>query len=207
VKYYPVFLNLKGKKAVVIGGGKVAERKVRALLKAGAIVSIISPDITGNLKKFKDQGLITHRKRQYKKDDLKNAFLVIAGTSFGKINKKVAQDAKHLINVIDDPSVGNFIAPSVVNRGPLTIAISTGGASPAVAKDIRKEIESLYGAEFTQYLRFLKQMRKKTRDGINDYKKREEFLKSLASRKIFNGLRNKKTTQILDNIRKEYSKK
>jgi len=191
VKYYPVFLNLKGKKAVVVGGGKVAERKAINLIKAGASVKVISPDITKALEKLKRKGLLTHIKRHYKKDDLKDAFIVIAGTSSAQTNTKIAQDARHLINVIDTPSEGNFIAPSIVKRGPLTIAISTEGSSPAVAKAIRKELEKLYGTEFTHYLRFLKMMRGKAIKEIKDDKKREEFLKSLASEKIFNMLRKK----------------
>jgi precorrin-2 dehydrogenase/sirohydrochlorin ferrochelatase len=191
VKYYPVFLNLRGKKAVIVGGGKVAERKAINLIKAGASVKVISPNITKALEKLKRMGLLTHIQRHYKKGDLKNAFIVIAGTSSAQINTKIAQDARHLINVIDTPSEGNFIAPSLVNRGPLTIAISTEGSSPAVAKTIRKELEKLYGSEFTHYLRFLKTMRRKAMKEIEDDKKREDFLKGLASEEIFNLLRKK----------------
>jgi len=190
VKYYPVFLNLKGKKAVVVGGGKVAERKVVNLLKAGASVKVISPDITKALEKLKRRGSLTHIKRHYKRGALiKDAFIVIAGTSSAQINTRVAQDARHLINVIDTTSEGNFITPAIVKRGPLLIAISTEGSSPAVAKSIRKELEELYGTEFTHYLRFLKTMRRKAKKEIKDSKKREKFLNSLASEKIFNLLR------------------
>lgn len=198
MKYYPVFLNLKGKNAVVIGGGKVAERKVLTLLKAGAIVKVISPDVTDNLNRLKKKGLLTHLKRHFRDGDIKDAFIVIAGTSSVRINTKIAQDARclrksslPLINIVDNPSDGNFIAPSVVKRGPLTIAISTQGCSPAVAKTVRKELEKLYGTEFTHYLRFLEQIRKKALKKIKDRRQRAVLFKGLASEKIFNTLRKK----------------
>lgn len=198
MKYYPVFLNLKGKNAVVIGGGKVAERKVLTLLKAGAIVKVISPDVTDNLNRLKKKGLLTHLKRHFRDGDIKDAFIVIAGTSSVRINTKIAQDARclrksslPLINIVDNPSDGNFIAPSVVKRGPLTIAISTQGCSPAVAKTVRKELEKLYGTEFTHYLRFLEQIRKKALKKIKDTRQRAVLFKGLASEKIFNTLRKK----------------
>ncbi|MEF9475852.1 MAG: bifunctional precorrin-2 dehydrogenase/sirohydrochlorin ferrochelatase [Candidatus Mariimomonas ferrooxydans] len=205
MKYYPVFLKLNAKKAVVIGGGKIAERKARVLIKAGASVKIISPAITKPLERLKKKGLLAHVKRNYRKGDLKDAFIVIAGTSSVKTNSKIARDARYLgipgsvpgnrnndsllINIIDTPSEGNFIAPSIVKRGPLTIAISTTGCSPAVSKTIRKELEKLYGNEFTHYLRLLEKIRKKAMKEIKNDKKREEFLKKLASEKIFNALR------------------
>ncbi len=198
MKYYPVFLNLEGKNAVVIGGGRVAERKALTLLKTGALVTVISPTITKSLEKLRKKRVITHIKREYRKGDLKNAFLVIAGTFSVKTNTQIAQDSKRistrsqlLINVIDTPSEGNFITPSLIKRGPLTIAISTEGNSPAVAKTVRKELEKLYGNEFSHYLKFLGLIRKKAIQEIKNDKKREEFLKGLASEKIFNTLRKK----------------
>ncbi len=215
MRYYPVFLNLSGKKTVVVGGGKTAERKVITLLKAGALVKVISPKITTTLEKLRGKDLLTHLKRHYKKGDIKGTFLVIAGTSSARINTKIAQDAKHpgigpeasgrLINVIDTPSEGNFIAPSIVKRGLLTIAISTEGSSPAAAKVVRKEIEKLYGVEFTHYLRFLGKMRKKAINEIKDNKKREKLLKGVASQKIFNTLRKKGASHTSKLVRKKFS--
>jgi precorrin-2 dehydrogenase/sirohydrochlorin ferrochelatase len=191
VKYYPAFLDLKDKKAVVVGGGSVAERKVRLLIQAGASVTLISPDITENLSRLAEKGQVSHVRRNYRKGDLKGAFIVIAGTSSSTINTKVAQDAAHLVNVIDAPSEGNFIVPSVVRRSPLTIAISTEGVSPAVSKAIRKEVEHQYGREFASYLKFLEAVRAKALKHIINAKKREGFLKSLASEERLSTLRGK----------------
>lgn len=192
MKYYPVFLNLKGVKAVVVGGGRVAERKVVTLLKAGALVKIISPAITKTLEKYKKQGLVSHIKREYRQGDLKDAFIVIAATSSPQTNSRVEDDSKNLprlINVVDTPSMGNFIVPSIVNRGHLTIAISTEGSSPALSKAVRKELEEIYGAEFSDYLKFVKSIRNQAMNKIKNSVDREKFLKSLASEEVFRTLR------------------
>lgn len=194
MKYYPVFLNLSNKRAVVVGGGKVAERKVRVLIRAGASVKVVSPHITKYLESLEKDGRIHHVKRSYRKGDLKDAFLVIAGTSSASTNEKIARDARYLVNVIDTPTEGNFIAPSIVKRGALTIAISTGGSSPAVAKTIRKELEKLYGSEFTHYLRLLEKIRRKIMREIQDGKEREKLLKKVASEEIFNTIRKEGTS-------------
>ena len=138
MKYYPAFLDLNNRKVVVVGGGRVSERKVRSLLKAGAVVEVVSPTVTTGLKKLNDQGKIRHKKKRYAKGDLRGAFVVIAGTSSGAVNEKIAQDSECLVNIIDIPADGNFIVPSLIRRGNLTIAISTGGASPAISKAVRK---------------------------------------------------------------------
>jgi precorrin-2 dehydrogenase/sirohydrochlorin ferrochelatase len=205
MRYYPVFLHLRDKKAVVIGGGRIAERKVLTLIKAGSKVTLISPEITDRLERLRKKGLLTYIKRNYRKGDLKDAFIVIAGTPSEQVNKKIARDARHLINVIDNPSEGNFIVPSIVRRGPLTIAISTEGISPAMAKAIRKELEKQYDSEFGRYLKFLESMRKKALNEIKDKKERERFLKSLASKEIFNILRKKDTKRLFKQIKAEFS--
>ena len=189
MKYYPAFLDLNSKKTVVVGGGSVAERKVRLLLKAGAVVKVISPSLTSNLTKLKEQGRIKHLCRNYKKGDLKNAFIVIAATSSPEINVKIAHESDHLVNVAAPPSEGNFIVPSIVKRGPLTLAISTEGSSPAVSKAVRKEVEVHYGREFARYLRFVEKVRKQAIQQIKDKGKREKFLNSLASEESFYILR------------------
>jgi precorrin-2 dehydrogenase/sirohydrochlorin ferrochelatase len=187
--YYPAFINLCGKNCVVIGGGKVAERKIVSLLGAGAEVTVISPDLTDTLERHKKRGRIKHIERDYKKGDLKNAFLVIAATSDERINSRVSGDAPFLVNVVDRPELANFIVPSVVSRGPMTIAISTSGASPAMAKAVRKELEFLYNKDFGHFLAFLRQLRKKAMRDIPENKERERLLKEAASKEILSILR------------------
>ncbi len=206
MKYYPAFIDIQNRKAVVVGGGSVAARKVRSLLKAGAKVTVISPELTASLKKLKQEGLIRHLQRIYRKGDAKGAFIVISGTSSAEINAAIAGEAEQLVNVVDLPSRGNFIVPSVVRRGPLTIAVSTEGASPAVSKAIRKEIEKNYGTEFARYLRFVEKVRKLAADTIPDRKKREQFLKSLAAEKRFSALRSKGFDRVSEEILSKLNK-
>ena len=189
--YYPVFLNLDGKKAVVVGGGKVAERKVASLIAAGADVTVVSPSLTRWLRKALSEGRIRFISRPYRKNDVRGAFLAIAATDSPDTNRMVSRDAPALVNVVDVPAECNFIAPSVVRRGQLLIAISTGGASPAFSKSLRKELQVCYGPEFSGYLKFVKEIRRKAMTAIPQGNVRERFLKGLASEEILSMLRAK----------------
>ena len=180
ISYYPILLNLKGKKCVVVGGGKVAERKALSLLKSGAKITVISPECTVRLKKENLTGRIKYISRRYKNGDLKNAFLVIAATDAGETNRKISEDAPYLVNVVDMPLLCNFIVPSVVRRGPLTIAVSTSGVSPSLARTIKKELEGLYGREFEEHLNYIKKIRVRSLAGIKNNKERTKFLRGLS---------------------------
>jgi len=200
LNYYPVFLNLKAKKTVVVGGGKVAERKVLSLIKTGADVTVISLDITRRLLREKTAKRIGHIQRAYKKGDLKGAFLVVAATNSPDINRKISAEAPALVNVVDVPLLCNCITPSIVKKGDLTIAISTGGTSPAFSKAIRKELEKQYGNEFSSYLRFIKKVRAEAMASIKEKNAREKFLKGLASEKILDSLRKKGLAEVRKSI-------
>lgn len=188
-QYYPVFLDITGRSCAVVGGGSVAERKVLGLLKAGARVKVISPELTKRLQKEKSLGRIKHINRRYRKTDLKDVFLVIAATDSEEENRKISEEKTPLVNVVDRPELCNFIVPSTVKRGPLVIAVSTSGASPAMARAIRKELERLYGREFGTYLKGLQRLRAGARREIKDKKERLRFFKSLASDKVIKKLR------------------
>lgn len=190
--YYPIYLDLKGKRCIIIGGGKVAERKCLPLVKAGAVVTVISPQITKRLEYYKKRGNIKHIKRTYRRGDLKSPFLVIAATDSEEINKKVYLDTRHrniLLNVVDNPELCNFIVPSIFERGDLKIAISTGGSSPAIAKRIRKELEAIYKPEFSRYLNFIRGIREQIKLKVRNRKEKADMLNYLASEEIFDTLR------------------
>ena len=142
--YYPVFLNLQGRPCIVVGGGVIAERKARYLLECGATVTVVSPDVTEQVATWAREGRLTWRPRRYRGGDLRDAFLAIAGTDDASVNEDVAAEAERervLLNVVDAPPLCGFIAPAIVERGPVTVAISTSGASPALARRLRERME------------------------------------------------------------------
>ncbi|HSW63061.1 MAG TPA: bifunctional precorrin-2 dehydrogenase/sirohydrochlorin ferrochelatase [Dissulfurispiraceae bacterium] len=179
--YYPAFLDLSGKKCVVVGGGTVAERKVRSLCAAGAFVTVVSPQLSRDLELLHANGTIQYIAQKYRRGDLRGAFLVIAATSDIAVNERVAKDAAGLINVADQPESGNIIVPSSVKRGQLVIAVSTLGASPALSRTIRKELETLYPAAVAAYLAFIGSLRKKAMSSIQSPWKRAQFFREIAS--------------------------
>ncbi len=179
--YYPAFIDLRERPCIVIGGGKIAERKVAALLRSGAKVTVISPSVTGMVAKYAGRKRITYIKRKYRKGDLENAFLVIAATSDERVNREVSLDAPCLLNVVDAPELANFIVPSVIKKGPLALAVSTSGASPALAKSIRKELELLYNNKFGAFVDFLGKQRKNALRDIADERTRKRVIKEIAA--------------------------
>jgi siroheme synthase-like protein len=160
--YHPIFLNIKGRKCVVVGGGQVALRKVNALLKHGANVEVISAAPCQELGKLADMGEVHILSRDYAPGDLVGALIAIAATDNSKTNKEVAREAKErgtLINVVDDPDSSDFIVPSYLSRGDVTIAVSTGGRSPALARKIRVNIEKGFGTEYASLASLVSEVR------------------------------------------------
>lgn len=157
---YPVFLDLADQPVVVIGAGSVAARKVKTLLAAGAKVTVISPAAEPAIRKLAAAGKLHWVRRAYRHGDLRGACLVVAATDNLDVNRAVSVDARRrklLVNCIAPPAAGNFIVPSLIQRGGITLAISTGGASPAFAKRLRLDLERFLG---NRYPALLKRMAK-----------------------------------------------
>ena len=158
MKYYPVFWDIADKKCVVVGGGEVAARNVKRLLDCGAKVSVVSPELNLELAALKKDNRIAHIPSKYGSKDIEGAALVIGATDNEEINAAISQDATAKgipVNIVDDPQKCDFILPSIVERGDLTIAISTCGNSPALASHLREELESRYGVEYDIFLKIL----------------------------------------------------
>jgi precorrin-2 dehydrogenase/sirohydrochlorin ferrochelatase len=158
LRYYPINLDIKDKQCLVIGGGKVAERKVETLLSCGARVRVVSPELTLHLQGLAGEKKITHAARGYQSGDLNGVFLVVACTDDPDVNIAVSSEAQRkniLCNIVDKPDLCNFIVPSMVIRGDLLITISTAGRSPALAKKLRQELEDAYGREYADFLRIM----------------------------------------------------
>jgi siroheme synthase-like protein len=150
-KYYPVFLSIRGKRCAVVGGGEVALRKAKVLLDYGADVVVISPHICPELAELYRTGKLCAIDREYRSNDLAGVFIVIAATDDNRINRLVSSDARKkgvLVNVVDDADKSDFIIPSRLSKGNITIAISTGGKSPALARKLRLKLEDDLGDEY-----------------------------------------------------------
>lgn len=166
--YYPISLDIDGKRCVVIGGGEVALRKVNTLLEHDAIVQVISPELCSELEDWLAAGRIIVSKRSYADGDLAGAFVVIAATDDADVNRRAAAEAEKLgvlVNVVDVPELSNFIVPSHLRRGDLSIAVSTGGASPALARRIRERLEGEFGDEYAALLALVGRARSELRRG------------------------------------------
>jgi siroheme synthase-like protein len=168
--YYPILLNIEGRKCLVVGGGKVALRKVKVLLEHGANVEVVSPVFCSEINQLAADGAIRAIQRDYKSENLQHAFIAIAATDDAKTNKRVASEARRrgvLTNVVDDPKKSDFIVPSYFERGDIIIAVSTSGRSPALARKIRRQLEANFQDEYGQLALVADEVRSKLkRQGI-----------------------------------------
>lgn len=179
-KYYPVNLLLENKKCTVLGAGSVAERKVKRLLRCGSKVSVISPKISPGLKALLKKKKIVFKKRKAVLKDLSGAYLVISATGSRKFNSEVASYCRRkniLVNVVDSPQDCSFILPAVLSKAGLTIAISTGGVSPALSKRIRQDLEKQFRGPYGGYLALMKKLRPQVMRKIKDAGQRKAFFK------------------------------
>ncbi len=183
MKFYPLFLDLRSRACLVVGGGSVAERKVRSLLAAEAAVSVVSPALTAGLDALAADNAIAYRNKEFAEEDLGNAFLVIAATDSPAVNVQVAAACRErgvLVNVAAPPEASDCIVPSVLERGELQIAISTGGSGPALAKKVRLELEAQFGPEWERFLLALGRIRKRILAEIPQEEKRRSLFQALA---------------------------
>ena len=191
MRYLPVFLKLDGERCLVIGGGQVAERKVHALLETEARVTIVSPKLTPGLTAMADEGTINHTRRRYQPGDLGDAVLVYVAVNDRELGARVAAQAHRRgipVNVADAPELCSFIAPSVMRRGGLQIAVSTSGASPALARTIREELEARFGPEYDLALEILGAARRLLRKRDPDPRSRARKLGGLAESGLVDSL-------------------
>jgi len=175
MKFYPAYLDLRGRSCLIVGGGSVAERKALSLLEAGADVTIISPLLSHKLTELSTSGKITHRQKIFEQEDISGEFLVIAATGAPEVNISVARACKErnvLVNVVVPPEESTFIVPSVVERGDLLIAVSTSGVSPGLSKKIRQELEKIYGPEYGLFLDKLTVVRKRVLNEVTSEQER-----------------------------------
>jgi|SRR5690349_16354261 len=166
--YFPAFLDLRGRRCLVVGGGVVAERKVHGLLECGARVTVVSPALVPGLAQLAMVGRVDYRARRFRKIDVRRCVLVIAATGVRVIDDAVAAGARRhgaLVNAVDRPARCDFIYGSVLRRGELQIAVSTGGRAPALAREIRRRLEPVIGVEYAALVERVGRARRAARAG------------------------------------------
>jgi siroheme synthase-like protein len=167
MSYYPIWVEMTGRRCVVIGGGVVGERKVEGLLQSGAEVTLIGPDLTERLEAWAKEGAIRHVSRPYRRGDLIGCEVAFAATDDPELNATIHKDAREQkiwLNAADDPAHCDFILPAVHRRGHLTMAVSTGGGSPAAARAIRDELGKYLTDDFGQLVEIASEVRRELRE-------------------------------------------
>ncbi|MBI4436192.1 MAG: bifunctional precorrin-2 dehydrogenase/sirohydrochlorin ferrochelatase [Candidatus Omnitrophica bacterium] len=202
--YYPVNLDVREKRCLVVGGGEVAYRKVKGLLRAGALLTVVAPQLGEKLKRLGKAGRIRVLQVRFKERHLKNHFLIIVATDDPTTNSfigKLCQKKNLLVNVVDQPEDCTFTVPSLFKRGPLTIAISTNGSSPALSKKIRKDLEKKYGKEFGEFLDLMAEMRKEVIRRIPSSRNRKRRFEKVISSNVLTLLQKGKRPEAKKRIR------
>jgi len=181
--FYIACLRLRGRRCVVIGGGEVGLEKVEGLLACDAEVTLVAPEAHPELAQLALEGSIRWEQRRYRADDLEGCLIVIAATSDTDVNISVFEDAEAramLVNVVDVPPLCNFILPAIVRTGPLAVAISTAGASPALAKRMKREIGELFGEPYALFAVLLNDARGWAKATLPTYQDRKRFFESIV---------------------------
>ena len=180
--YLPIFLKVEDRPCLVVGGGNVAARKVSLLMRAGAVITIVSPALGDELRVLLEQGAITHVAREFQDEDLEDCVLVIAATDDEAVNRSVSKSANSRripVNVVDSPDLCSFIMPSIIDRSPVQIAVSTGGASPVLARLLRSRLESYIPAAYGRLAKLVDEYRQRVKQRFTTTDQRRYFWESI----------------------------
>lgn len=206
MRYYPICLDVKDKRCVIVGGGEVSARKITFLLNCGANIVVISPQINEEINAFVQEKRIEWICREYQSNDLNDAFFVIVATDDSGLNKRIsieARDARVLVNVASSEEDSTFILPAVLNRGSLGIAISTEGKSPALAKKIRDDLSEMFGKEYIRFVDLLGSLRQIVKITFDNQSKRSIIWNKLLNSELLDLLK-KGRTDMIDTVLKRY---
>ncbi|MCX7766322.1 MAG: bifunctional precorrin-2 dehydrogenase/sirohydrochlorin ferrochelatase [Candidatus Sumerlaeia bacterium] len=187
-RYFPLLLNIEGKKCLIVGGGRVAYRKAKIMLSFGAKVTIIAPQLSRTIKLLARNPHLVLKQRKVKRTDLRGAELVFSATNDTQLNARIASWAKAdsiPVNVVDSPELCTFIMPAILQRGALQIAISTAGEFPALAQKIRNELAHLFPPDFSAFLKLLGKYRRKLIKSKYDEQTKKTLLSKLCSDYIY----------------------
>ena len=199
MRYYPINLDIQKRNCLVVGGGGVGTRKVDNLLKCGARVTVISPEISTKLQDLSKTEPLTLKFRPYRSADLEGMFLVIGATDDEALNQQISRDAEArntLCNIADRPEVCNFILPAIVQRDDLVITISTSGKSPALAKKLRKKLDRQFGQEYGDMLKLMGAIRKKLLSQDHEPEAHKPLFEQLIDNGMLDLIRDTNTEEI-----------
>ncbi|MHC1684674.1 MAG: bifunctional precorrin-2 dehydrogenase/sirohydrochlorin ferrochelatase [Clostridiaceae bacterium] len=192
MNYYPIMINLHKRLCLIIGGGKVAYRKISELLENEVEIKIISKDINDDIKRLIDEEKVSYIGSEYKSEFLEKVFLVIIATNDKELNKKILQDCLErniLVNSVDNPKESNFIQPSKINKGDITISISTNGKSPILSKIIKNKVSEIIDNSYSDYIDILGEYRTKALLYIDNEALRREFFIKITNEAYLNEIR------------------
>jgi precorrin-2 dehydrogenase/sirohydrochlorin ferrochelatase len=203
MKYYPVNLNIAGKKVLVVGGGSVASRKVERLHEREADITVIAPEISEEIKKLADKKALKIVEREYKTGDEKGSFAVFCAVSAEEENSRMEKKLYErcvkkniLINIADKPDFCTFTLPALVSRGEFDIAIFTSGHSPRLARKIREDLEKVYGEEYDTYVKILGFIRKEIKLKKYPQSKNQELFEELINSDLFELIKDKRFSEV-----------
>jgi siroheme synthase-like protein len=182
--HYIACLNLKGRRALVVGGGAMGLEKAEGLMVCGADVHLVSPEVGPELEQLAAEGSLTWSKREYETGDLEGCLFAIACTDSTDMNIRIYEEAEAramLVNIVDVPPLCNFILPAIVRTGAIAVAISTRGASPALAKRMKREISELFGTEYARMAELLNEVRGWAKGTLPTYNDRKEFFEEIVN--------------------------
>lgn len=188
MSFYPVNLNLANKRCAVVGGGKIAWRKVITLLKAQALITVISPIICQPLMQLVEKEKIIYHAKSYCLGDLHDFFLVVCATNSSDVNKSAAIEAKEhnsLVNVVDDSFPSDFTVPAQVRQGDLLLTVSTNGKSPAFTRLLKEQLAEIYNENYAKFLQMISVLRIELKEQITDSKEREMIWQQIMTKEIF----------------------
>jgi precorrin-2 dehydrogenase / sirohydrochlorin ferrochelatase len=203
MEYYPIYLNIRNKRCLVVGGGNVALRKIDGLLKAGAKVDVVAPDCDKIIIDYAEKGIINIFLREFIDSDIDGANLVIGATDYSEVNNRIYELASQNnipVNIVDCPDLCTFIVPSIIDKGKLLISISTQGTSPAFARKIREELEMQFGDEYNIFLKIMEEIRLLLPHGIRNQKERQAFYEALTDSELLTLCKNKDSAKITELI-------
>lgn len=190
--YYPIYIDIEERDVVIIGGGNVCARKAETMMRYGACVTVVAPDLTTEIEQWADDGKLTVRRKQYEESDVEGATIVIASTDDQSVNERVAADCRRRripVNVVDVTPLCEFIVPAIVESGSIQIAVSTAGKSPALARTLKEDLQRLIGPEYAELNDALGTLREGAKSALPTDADRKRFFDGILARGVLDMLR------------------